>query len=261
MTSSDFERLKSYLDEKVALYNQPEFIADDPICVPHLFAHKEDVEIAGFLTATIAWGNRKSIIKNARALMNLMDARPFDFVTQANENELKKLQTFVHRTFNGSDCFYFVQALRNIYLQNGGLEAILEVSPIEENVYFGLKRLRETFFVETNAPQRTYKHLSDVSAGSAAKRLNMWLRWLVRNNSCGVDFGLWKTIRPDQLICPLDVHSGRTARALGLLIRKQNDLRAALELTASLKKFDPLDPVKYDFALFGIGVFEKKFSD
>lgn len=252
MTQSE---LKAFLDYKVEAYNQPEFIATDPIQIPHLFSKKEDIEIAGFLTATIAWGNRKSILKNAHRLMELMDHSPHDFVLQANPRELESLNQFVHRTFNGIDLTYFITALQNIYKHHGGLEEVFSKHAAAETVQNSIHHFKKTFF-ELPHPTRTQKHVSDPHKNSAAKRINMYLRWMVRKDSKQVDFGIWEKINPAALSCPLDVHSGRIARKLKLLNRKQNDAKAVAELDNNLRKLDSTDPVKYDFALFGLGVFE-----
>ncbi len=248
--------LKEFLDAKVIQYNHPEFLESDPIQIPHLFTLKEDVEISGFLTATIAWGNRKSIISNAHKMMELMDHAPYDFIQNHQEEDLDKLQNFVHRTFNGVDLMYFVKSLKNIYQYRGGLEGVFTSNLDKKSIQPSISKFKEVFF-EIPHPKRTTKHISDPVKGSAAKRINMYLRWMVRDNTTGVDFGLWKDIPPSILSCPLDVHSGNVARKLGLLKRKQNDAKALAELDYSLRKLDPKDPVKYDFALFGLGVFEK----
>ncbi len=248
--------LKEFLDAKVIQYNHPEFLESDPIQIPHLFTLKEDVEISGFLTATIAWGNRKSIISNAHKMMELMDHAPYDFIQNHQEEDLDKLQNFVHRTFNGVDLMFFVKSLKNIYQCRGGLEGVFTSNLDKKSIQPSISKFKEVFF-EMPHPKRTTKHISDPVKGSAAKRINMYLRWMVRDNTTGVDFGLWKDIPPSILSCPLDVHSGNVARKLGLLKRKQNDAKALAELDYSLRKLDPKDPVKYDFALFGLGVFEK----
>lgn len=248
--------LKEFLDTKVAQYNHPEFLTSDPIQIPHLFTLKEDIEISGFLTATIAWGNRKSIIANAHKLMELMDQAPYDFIKNHQEDDLKRLQHFVHRTFNGEDLVHFVKSLNHIYQNRGGLESVFTTDLDKKSIQPSISKFKEVFF-EIPHPLRTTKHVSDPLKGSAAKRINMYLRWMVRDNSTGVDFGLWKDIPTGILSCPLDVHSGNVARKLGLLKRKQNDAKALAELDHSLRKLDPKDPVKYDFALFGLGVFEK----
>ena len=248
--------LKDFLDSKVVEYNHPRFIETDPIQVPHTFKIKEDIEIAGFLTASIAWGNRKSIIHNAYRMMQLLDRAPYDFIMNHKEDDLERLLPFVHRTFNGDDFIQFIKSLQHIYTNHGGLEHIFSIHAEPYSLQRAIHEFKKTFF-EINHLRRTQKHLSDPLKGSAAKRLNMFLRWMVRNDNSGVDFGLWKKLKPSQLSCPLDVHSGNVARKLGLLHRKQNDAKALEELDASLRRLDPNDPVKYDFALFGLGVFEK----
>ncbi|RDY61680.1 TIGR02757 family protein [Flagellimonas nanhaiensis] len=250
------DELKDFLDQKVVQYNHPKFLEDDPIQIPHRFTKKEDIEISGFLTATIAWGNRKSIINNASRLMDLMNHAPHDFVLNHSDEELEKLSSFVHRTFNGTDLQYFVKSLRNIYLHHKGLESVFSKYQLKQTLQPAISNFKSVFF-ELPHPKRTKKHVSDPNKGSAAKRINMFLRWMVRDNSTGVDFGIWNSLSPAQLSCPLDVHSGNVARKLGLLTRKQNDAKALEELDINLRKLDPLDPVKYDFALFGLGVFEK----
>jgi uncharacterized protein (TIGR02757 family) len=250
------KELKEFLDFKVEQYNTPQFIESDPIQIPHLFSRKEDIEISGFLTAIISWGNRKSILKNANSMMDLLDRAPYQFVMQHSENDLERLETFVHRTFNGRDLTYFVKAIRHIYHDYGGLENIFSNNSTENSLQPAIHEFKSKFF-ELPHEQRTEKHISDPLKNSAAKRINMFLRWMVRNDKTGVDFGIWNKISPAQLSCPLDVHSGNVARKLGLLKRKQNDAKALAELDNSLRKLDPQDPVKYDFALFGLGVFEK----
>ncbi|WP_162127810.1 TIGR02757 family protein [Flavobacterium phycosphaerae] len=247
--------LKDFLDEKVLLYNNPKFIESDPIQIPHQFSLKEDIEIAGFLTATIAWGNRKMIINNAQKLMELLGNSPYDFVMSHQEHHLESLETFVHRTFNGQDCITFMKGLQNLYTNHSGLEMAFAKNQQALSMQDSISVFKKLFF-EVNHQQRTTKHISDPNSGSAAKRLNMYLRWMVRNDHKGVDFGLWKSIPTAALSCPLDVHSGNVARKLGLLSRKQNDGKALLELDTALREMDANDPVKYDFALFGLGVFE-----
>lgn len=249
--------LKSLLDYKADLYNRPEFIPDDPVSIPHRYQKKEDIEIAGFLTAILSWGQRKTIIRNASRWMALMDDAPYDYIMNSTEEDQKRLLSFVHRTFNGDDCLYFVQSLQKTYLAGGGLEKLFSPSYPERQMDMGtaISRARQRFFESPHLP-RTNKHLPDPCKGSAAKRLNMFLRWMVRKDDRGVDFGLWKRIRMDQLRCPLDVHSGTVARKLKLLSRKQNDWQATEELTASLRELDPDDPVRYDYALFGMGIYE-----
>ena len=247
--------LKEFLDTKVIQYNNTRFIESDPIKIPHLFSKKEDIEIAAFLTATIAWGNRKSIINNAFALMNLLDNAPFEFVKNHKPSDLERLAPFVHRTFNGADCMQFVKSLQHIYNSYNGLEGIFNTYAQTHSLQLAISKLKMHFF-EIKHPTRSEKHISDPLKNSAAKRLNMFLRWMVRPNHSGVDFGIWKHLSPSQLSCPLDVHSGNVARKLGLLTRQQNDAKALLELDKNLRALDATDPVKYDFALFGLGVFE-----
>jgi len=247
--------LKGFLDAKVLQYNNPKFIESDPIQVPHQFTKKEDIEIAGFLAATIAWGNRKSIIKNAKQMMQLLGNSPHDFVINHQETDLEQLLPFVHRTFNGNDFVQFIKSLKHIYTHHNGLESVFLKHATKESLQHAIHNLKKIFFEIKHLP-RTQKHISDPLKNSAAKRLNMFLRWMIRNDNSGVDFGLWQSLSPAQLSCPLDVHSGNVARKLGLLTRKQNDTKALLELDTALRELDPVDPVKYDFALFGLGVFE-----
>ncbi|REE25657.1 uncharacterized protein (TIGR02757 family) [Winogradskyella pacifica] len=249
------DELKDFLDSKVNEYNKLDFIDTDPISIPHMYSLKEDIEISGFLSATISWGNRKSIIKNANKMMSLVGDSPYDFVLGHKEHHLDKLEGFVHRTFNSTDFGYFIKALKHIYNNHEGLENIFKTYASEDSLQPAIHELKRIFF-EIPHPSRTTKHLSDPFKNSACKRINMWLRWLVRNDNAGVDFGIWKDISPSKLSCPLDVHSGNVARKLGLLKRKQNDSKALAELDTSLRKLDIKDPVKYDFALFGLGVFE-----
>ena len=246
--------LKDFLDAKVLEYNQPKFIESDPIQIPHQFSLKEDIEIAGFLTATIAWGKRNMIIKNATKMMDLLGNSPYDFVMNHKPHHLDTFDGFVHRTFNATDFSYFITALQHIYKNHNGLEAAF-IPQENENLQDAIANFKQTFF-EIAHPNRTTKHVSNPQKGSAAKRINMLLRWMVRNDNTGVDFGIWKNISPSLLSCPLDVHSGNVARKLGLLTRKQNDAKALQELDNGLRKLDASDPVKYDFALFGLGVFE-----
>jgi uncharacterized protein (TIGR02757 family) len=253
MTQSE---LKEFLDSKVIQYNNAKFIKSDPIQIPHQFTLKEDIEISAFLTATIAWGNRKMIIKNAQRMMELLGNSPYDFVINHKEQHLDKFEGFVHRTFNEIDIKYFMQSLRYIYLNNNDLESIFYQFSQADSMQMAIHHFKSIFF-QLEHPKRSEKHISDPLNGSAAKRINMFLRWMVRNDNTGVDFGIWKTISPSQLSCPLDVHSGTVARKLGLLNRTQNDAKAVQELDSNLRTLDPKDPVKYDFALFGLGVFEK----
>jgi uncharacterized protein (TIGR02757 family) len=251
----ELEQIKELLDYKSNTYNDISFIGDDPVSIPHIFHRKEDIEIAGFLAASISWGQRKTIIQNANRLLENMDFSPYLFVTQAGENEFLEFETFKHRTFNGADCIFFLRALRNIYLNHGGLEQVFTLHA-DKGMKTAIAHFRATF-LSISYPSRTAKHLADPAMGSAAKRINMFLRWMVRNDSRGVDFGIWNNISPSLLYCPLDLHTGNVARKLGLISRKQNDWAALEELMVQLRKFDPADPVKYDFALFGLGIFEK----
>lgn len=247
--------LKDFLDAKVLQYNNPNFIESDPIQVPHMFSKKEDIEIAGFLTATIAWGNRKSIIKNAKRMVELLDHSPHDFVMHHNDSDLEQLRAFVHRTFNGDDLIQFIKSLKHIYSNHGGPESVFVTYAQTDSLQRSIHEFKALFFEIEHLP-RTRKHVSDPLKNSAAKRINMFLRWMVRRDKAGVDFGIWQSLSPAQLSCPLDVHSGNVARKLGLLERPQNDAKALIELDTSLRKLDPIDPAKYDFALFGLGVFE-----
>jgi uncharacterized protein (TIGR02757 family) len=251
-----FDELKEFLDLKANHYQSQDFISADPIQIPHRFTKKEDVEIAGFLAATIAWGNRTSIIKNANKMMKLMDEAPFDFIVNHQTSDLDVFDGFVHRTFNATDLKYFVQAIKNLYVNKGGLEFCITQHVSKMPLQTALHHFKKDFF-ELPHELRTEKHLADPLKGSAAKRINMYLRWMVRPNTSGVDFGLWKSMHPRNLSCPLDVHSGTVARKLGILNRKQNDAKALLELDKQLRIMDSEDPVKYDFALFGLGAFEK----
>ncbi|MGE4587584.1 MAG: TIGR02757 family protein [Mangrovibacterium sp.] len=248
-------RLKAFLEEKVSQYNRPEFIEKDPVQIPHRYDLKEDREIAGFLTAVIAWGNRQSILRNATRMMDLLGNSPCDFILNHRESHLKKLNGFVHRTFNSTDLITFVEGLKFLYTEKGGLEGIFTAGQTSDSLQPAIHQLKKVFFSVPHLP-RSCKHLPDPLSGSAAKRINMFLRWMVRKDNAGVDLGLWKQIAPAILSCPLDVHSGRVARKLGLLCRKQNDARAVEELDQSLRHMDPDDPVKYDYALFGLGIFE-----
>ncbi len=244
--------LHAFLEEMHERYNRPIFIANDPISVPHLFERKEDIEISGFLTAIIAWGNRNSIIKNARLLVKRMDYSPYDFIMNATDRDFIPFRNFVHRTFNSVDLLFFLQSLKRIYQDHGGMETVFEKGA-ENNLYEAMISFRNIFLLE-NHEIRSEKHLANVAKNASAKRLCMFLRWMVRNDGRGVDFGLWKGIPVSKLMMPLDIHTGTVSRKLGLLQRKQNDWKAVEELTSALRTFDPDDPVKYDFALFGLGV-------
>jgi len=250
--------LKEFLEEKYHLYNQKKFIESDPVSIPHLFTKKQDIEIAGFLAATIAWGNRKSIIANAQKLMQWMDFAPHDFILNAKPNDLKPFRKFAHRTFNGDDCIFFLQSLQTIYKKNESMETLFHkgIQSKDTTIKNGLISFRSEFFKPKHLP-RIEKHVSNPAKKSSSKRLCMFLRWMVRDNKSGVDFGIWKNIKTSQLCLPLDIHAGNVSRALGLLTRTQNDWQAVEEITNVLRKFDAKDPVKYDFALFGLGVFEK----
>ena len=248
------KELKSFLDQKAQEYESIGFISNDPIQIPHQFSKKEDIEIAAFLSATISWGNRVSILKSAKRIIDMMDYSPHQFILNHKEKDIKKLKGFVHRTFNEEDLVYFFKSLKNIYQKYGGLENLFSSNkiPLQKRIH----QFKKIFF-ELSHLKRTEKHVSDPLKGSAAKRINMFLRWMVRSNQKGVDFGIWKSISSSDLSLPLDIHSGGVARKLGLLKRKQNDAKALLELDTKLRKFDPIDPVRYDFALFGLGAFEK----
>jgi uncharacterized protein (TIGR02757 family) len=244
------------LNEKANQYNHPRFIEEDPVQIPHLFSHAENIEISGFLTATIAWGQRKTIITSAHRLVALMDNDPFDFIMNASERELSVFQSFRHRTFKPDDCIYFIRSIRHLYKDYGGLKGIFENIYLETgSIKKSLMGFRKVFFEQAHL-QRTEKHIADILKNATAKRLNMFLRWMVRKDDRGVDFGLWDRIAPAGLFIPLDIHTGTVARKLNLLKRKQNDWQAVEELTTVLKQLDPADPVKYDFALFGLGIYE-----
>jgi uncharacterized protein (TIGR02757 family) len=244
--------IKNLLDQMVDEYNRLEFIPDDPVSIPHRFHVKEDIEIAGFLTATISWGQRKTILKNALTLMQLMDHAPFQFIQDHSEKDLDRFKLFTHRTFNAEDCIFFIRSLRNIYKVYGGMESLFQ-TPEGTDLKEGMMAFRRKFFSVPYSP-RSSKHIADPSKGASAKRINMFLRWMVRKDDCGVDFGIWNSIRPSQLYCPLDVHTGNSARHLGILNIRQDNWKAVEELTSYLRKLDPQDPVKYDYALFGMGL-------
>ena len=249
-------QIKSLLDLKYQEYNQPNFIENDPICIPHRFTKKQDIEIMGFMAAMLAWGQRITIINKCKELSALMDNSPHDFIINHQEDDLKRLLAFKHRTFNTTDLLYFIEFFKHYYSSNESLETAFSsyILDKDETVEKALIGFQNTFFSLPDAPQRTRKHIATPIRKSACKRLNMFLRWMVRNDDAGVDFGLWKQIKTSQLVCPLDVHVERVARKLRLLTRKQTDWKAALELNKALKKFDKNDPVKYDFALFGLGL-------
>ncbi len=246
------EELKSYLDFKAEQYENTDFIETDPIQIPHRFSKKEDIEIAGFLLSTIAWGNRTMIIKNGNKLMDIMDNDPHEFILNYSPKEL----SFVHRTFNAQDLDFYFRSLQNIYHNHGGLENAFSQHHTIEGMKGRIANFR-TIFTSIPHEDRSHKHLSNPEKNSACKRINMFTRWMVRDGKKGVDFGIWNSIQPSELYLPLDVHTSRNARDLGLLLRKQDDWKALEELMGRLREFDPSDPVKYDFALFGIGAFEQ----
>ncbi len=250
------QQLREFLDQKLDQYNRTSFIESDPISIPRRFTKKQDIELAGFFASTIAWGQRPTIIRNANRLMQWMDDSPHQFILQHTAKELKPFSAFVHRTFNGVDCLYFIKALKMLYTRYDSLEQAFTGNTAWTKPHTGeaISNFRKEFFSIAH-PDRT-GYTASSAEGSAAKRLNMYLRWMVRKDKHGVDFGIWKTIPPAALLCPLDVHSGNVARKLGLLIRTQNDWKAVEELTAGLRKLDASDPIKYDIALFGLGVFE-----
>ena len=256
MDSELLSTVRQFLEEKVMMYNRSEFIRNDPILVPHQFQRRENIEIAAFLTATIAWGRRDAIIRNASGLISRMDHDPYEFIMNLKKNDLKVFNGFRHRTFNEQDCYFFIWSLHNIYKNKGGMYPVFLAGYNENrNIKHAIRGFRDVFFGVKHSP-RSEKHLANPFAGSAAKRLNMFLRWMVRRDTNGVDFGIWDKISPADLYLPLDVHTGNVARKLGLLNRKQNDWKAVEELTGVLREFDITDPVKYDFALFGLGIFE-----
>jgi uncharacterized protein (TIGR02757 family) len=249
--------LKDFLDEKVAYYNQPGFIANDPISIPHLFKKKQDIEIAALFAAVLAWGQRVTIIRKCNELMEMMDNDPHQFVLHHTKRDLKPLLEFKHRTFNTTDTLYFMAWLKWYYTKNDSLENAFATLPAEETIEGGLNRFRELFFSLNDSPQRTRKHIPSPARNATCKRMSMYLRWMVRSDGRGVDFGIWKNIRMDQLVCPCDLHVDRVARKLKFITRKQTDWLTAIELTQRLKLLDASDPVKYDFALFGLGIEEK----
>ncbi|PKQ61402.1 TIGR02757 family protein [Labilibaculum filiforme] len=257
VTKLSYPELKEFLDEKFNLFNRESFITSDPIQIPRSFSKKEDIEISGFLSASIAWGQRPTIIRNAKWLMERMEQQPHEFILNASNADFERFKSFKHRTFNEEDCIFFLKALQNIYRNHGGLEAVFSKGVADsKGVKGALVYFRNVFF-ETEHLDRSQKHISNVLKKSAAKRLNMFLRWMVRKDERGVDFGLWSKISPAALYLPLDVHTGNVGRKLGLLTRTQNDWPAVEEITENLRKLDAKDPIKYDYALFGLGAFEK----
>jgi uncharacterized protein (TIGR02757 family) len=251
------QQLKIFLDKKVGEYNTIEFIEDDPISIPHRFTKKQDIEIAAFFAAIFAWGQRKTIINKCNELIELFDNEPHDFISNFSEKDLQHLQHFKHRTFNFIDLKYFLQFLKYHYQQYDLLESAFIPKQKTFDVKDALIHFHQYFFSLHNLQSRTRKHIATPLQNSTCKRLNMFLRWMVRKDNSGVDFGIWKKIKPSQLYCPLDLHVDRVARSLNLIQRKQNDWQTVEELTANLKLLDTNDPVKYDFALFGLGVSEK----
>ncbi len=259
MPRLSFDELKSFLDDRADRYNRPAFIENDPISIPHRFRKKQDIEIAGLLAALLAWGQRVTVINKCTDLLARMDDAPHAFLVHHSAGDWKAVQRFKHRTFNGTDAEYFLRFLADFYQQHQSLEAAFPIQPHDPHIENALIGFHHRFFSLPNAPARTKKHVPTPERKSACKRINMFLRWMVRSDDRGVDFGLWKSIRPNQLICPCDVHVERVARKLKLVKRKAIDWQTALELTDQLRRFDPTDPVKYDFALFGLGI-EEKFA-
>lgn len=255
----DHALLSDFLESKYRQFNQPGFIENDPICIPHRFTKKQDIEISGFFAAVLAWGQRVTIINKCNQLMELMDEAPLDFVLHHQSSDLKRMLQFKHRTFNSTDTLYFIAFLKHHYARFESLEDafLINANPGSRDVESHLSGFFKYFFSLPEHPVRTYKHIPDPAKKSACKRINMYLRWMVRKDGMGVDFGIWDRISSSQLVCPCDVHVDRVARSLGLISRKQTDWLTAVELTQNLKQFDPHDPVKYDFALFGLGVEEK----
>lgn len=256
MKINSSDSLKDFFDRKVEQYNQPSFIKDDPICVPHRFSKKQDIEIAGFFASIFAWGNRTTIIQKSFELMQLMDNQPHQFCLHHSDKDLKQFLHFKHRTFNTTDLLYFIAFLKFHYNEHNSLEQAFSLSVVDD-MEIRLIHFHNYFFSLPDAPPRTRKHIATPFKGSSCKRLNMFLRWMVRKDTAGVDFGIWKKIKPSELICPIDLHVARVAKRFQLLDRKQMDWQAAVELTNYLRELDPNDPVKYDFALFGLGVIEK----
>jgi uncharacterized protein (TIGR02757 family) len=238
------------------LFNQPDFIPHDPISIPHQFSIKQDIEITGFIAATLAWGQRKTIINKCNELINLMDKAPYDFITNHQDSDLKRFLAFKHRTFNATDTLYFLEFFKDFYTKNNSLENafLVGLKNNDENIKSGLENLQNVFFSLEDYPIRTRKHVATPARNSSCKRINMFLRWMVRKDKKGVDFGIWDKIKTSQLVCPCDVHVERVGRKLGLITRSKPDWQTAVELTQNLKLLDPIDPVKYDFALFGLGV-------
>jgi uncharacterized protein (TIGR02757 family) len=246
--------LRDFLELKVEEYNRPEFIDDDPISIPHAFRKSQDIEISGFFAATLAWGQRGTIIRKCKELMAMMDNAPYDFVRNHTDNDLKPILTFKHRTFNPTDTLYFIAFFKDYYRNKKSLQELFALEPSANNVEMALINFHKRFFSLEHFPERTRKHVPTPERKSTCKRLNMYLRWMVRRDAKGVDFGIWNSLKPSQLICPCDLHVDRVGRLLGLIKREKTDWLTALELTDNLRRFDPSDPVKYDFALFSLGV-------
>ena len=252
----NYSSIKNFLDAKADLYNRPSFIERDPISIPHRFNRKQDIEIMGFWSAVLAWGQRPVILKKAAELVEHMDGAPYDFVRNHQESDLKRFLAFKHRTFNATDALYFLHFFQQYYQENDSLEDAFLGSALPEQptVEQALITFHDRFCCDPFFPDRTRKHIATPARNSSCKRLLMFLRWMVRQDDCGVDFGIWTRLHPSQLVMPIDVHVNRVARQLRLLTRPQTDWKAALELTETLRQFDPADPVRYDFALFGLGV-------
>lgn len=257
-------QIRHLLNEKADFYNQPAFIERDPISIPHQFSQLQDIEIMGFWSAVLAWGQRPVILKKSAELVMLMDGAPYDFVRNHEETDLKRFLAFKHRTFNATDALYFLHFFHQYYQQHDSLEdaflpaattgstpdaAVADAKTVEPS----LIAFHDRFCCDPYFPDRTRKHIATPARHSACKRLCMFLRWMVRRDDSGVDFGLWTRLSPAQLVMPIDVHVNRVARTLRLLHRPQTDWKAALELTDTLRELDPNDPVRYDFALFGLG--------
>ena len=253
------EKIAAILEEKFAFFNHPRFIEHDPIQIPHLFSQLQDKEIMGFWVAILSWGQRKTILQNARTLIDLMDGTPYDFILHHQETDLKRFESFKHRTFQYPDTLYFINFFKQHYQRNNSLETAFTIGlhPEDLSIEKGLNGFYNYFFDSEWSPDRTKKHIASPLKNSACKRINMFLRWMVRKDDGGVDFGLWNTIKPTQLVCPLDVHSMRTASLLGLMKEDKANWKTALALTNTLRELDPTDPVKYDFALYGMGIEEK----
>ncbi|MDZ4758092.1 MAG: TIGR02757 family protein [Bacteroidota bacterium] len=258
----NIKQLKPYLDDQVEIINRPGFITADPISIPKLFTQKRDIEIMGFFAATFAWGQRVTILNNCKKLIELFENKPYEFIINSTAKDWQRFEGFVHRTFNSSDLLYFIDFFHHYYNNYESLEQLFVkgIGKKDENMEHGLNHFKKSFFERNIHLKRTEKHIPSPAQNSACKRLNMYLRWMVRKDNCGVDFGIWENINPSLLLCPLDVHVGRTARKLGILTRPQDDWKAVIELTSNLKKLDKFDPVKYDFALYGISLFKKVHS-